>query len=248
MRTLKLTFKKLSAGIVLLQWFGNLAAMLLAFLWLQIPDSHAWELLFSAVAAALLIFAFLGLHARTFRLLQLQETTIRLWPRLLILLMVIVAAFLLWQGIEAGRSQEWRFAGYWNSRFSAGSRSFFTYQRLFRWQEYFYSILQWVLDALLLPVAFVGASIGLQKDGRRRIGLIYRHFAYWVVAVLAGLIGQGITSALVSWTPGHGTAAEIASVLLRFGVAYTADILLWCLVLAAAAVSAGRVRGAEPAP
>jgi hypothetical protein len=248
MTTLKLAFRKLTPGIVLLQWAGNLAAMLLAFAWLQIPDSHAWQFIFSMLFGVLLVFAFLWLHARTFRILRPSDTAVPLWQRLLVLLIVIVLGHLLLHGIGIGRNHETLFAGYWNSKFSASMRSFFTYQRLVQWQENIYALLQWLFAAVLLPIAFVGASTGLRDGGWRQIGRVYRRLLYWLVAVLSGFIAAHLTSALASWTPGHGAAGEIISVVVRFGFAYTLDILLWCFVLALIAVSAEGNKPNEPVP
>src|SRR5215475_271341 len=235
MTSLKLACKRLSAGIVLLQWCGNLVLMLLAFAWLQIPDSHAWQFVFSVLTAVILVIAFLGLHTHTFRRLRGLPSAAPWWLRILILFAVVVLGYFLLQLIGIGRAHEGLYAGYWNSRFSAGQRSFFTFQRLVEWQDHFYDLLQWLLAALLLPIAFVGAARGL-RGGVSAIGRIYRHVLYWLVVVVCGFAGSCITGLLAGWTPGRGTATEIISVLLRIGLAYTVDILLWCFVLALMAV------------
>jgi hypothetical protein len=146
---------------------------------------------------------------------------------------------------RGGQNHETLFAGYWNSKFSAGQRNFFTFQRLVQWQDYFYDLLQWLLVALLLPVAFVRASKGL-RGGWPPIRRIYGHLTYWFFVVIFGLAGSDITSSLAGWTPGHGTTVEIISVLLRLGLAYTLDILLWCFVLALMAVYAAKTLTTEP--
>jgi hypothetical protein len=245
MTTLQAAFRKLSTSVVLLQWCGNLVLILLAFAWLQIPDSHAWQFLFTLLTAAALILAFLGLHARTIRKLLVASPTASRWLRLLVLLAVIILGYFLLQLIGVGRSHETLFAGYWNSKFSAGQRSYFTFQRLVQWQDYFYDLLQWLLAALLLPVAFVGAGSGL-RGGWPSIRRIYGHLTFWVLVVIFGLTGSYITSLLAGWTPGHGTAAEIVSVLLRLGLAYTLDIILWCFVLALMAIYAAKTLIMEP--
>jgi hypothetical protein len=247
MTSLKLAYKKLSASIVLLQWFGNLVLMLLAFAWLQIPDSHTWQFLLSMFAGAFLVLAFLGLHARTFRKLRSLPPSGPLWQRLAVLLAVIALGCFLLQLIRVGRSYETLLAGYWNSKFSSGQRSFFTFQRLTEWQDHFYDLLQWLLAALLLPVAFVGAGSGLRR-GWSSIRRIYQHLIYWLIVVVFGLAGSKITSLLVGWTPGHGTAVEILSVFVRLGLAYTLDILLWCFLLALIAVYSSGTTATEPQP
>lgn len=237
MTTLQAAFRKFRARIVLLQWSGNLVLILLAFGWLQIADSHTWQFLFSLLTAVVLILTFLSLHAHTFRKLLETSSAASRWLRLLVLFAVIILGYFLLQLIGVGRSHEALFAGYWNSKFSAGQRSVFTFQRLVQWQDYFYDLLQWLFVAFLLPVAFVGAGIGL-RGGWPSIRRIYGYPTYWLLVVIFGLAGSYFTSSLAGWTPGHGTAVEIISVLLRIGFAYTLDILLWCFVLALMAIYA----------
>jgi len=237
MTSFRLAFARLGAGIILLQWFGNLVLILLGLAWLQIPDSHTWQFLFSMLSAALLVFAFLGLHVCTFQKLHAVPPKAAWWLRVLLLLAVIVFGYFLMQFIGIGRGHEAVFAGYWNSKFSAGLRTFFTFQRLVEWQDHVYDLLQWLLVALLLPIAFICAATGVRGHAVS-IRRIYRHLVYWLVVVVFGFSGAYITSLLAGWTPGHGTAVEILSVVLRLGVAYTLGVLLWCFVLALMAVYA----------
>lgn len=237
MKSIKLALARLDASVLLLQLLGNLVLILLALAWLQIPDSHTWQFLFSVASAAVLVGAFLGLHAHTFQRLRAVPPTAAWWVRLSVLAAVMIVGYLLLHLIGIGRSHEALYAGYWNSKFSAHQRAFFTFERLVEWQDNFYDLMQWLLAALLLPIAFVGAATGLRGIGAS-IGRIYRHVLYWLAVVISGFLGVWITSLLAGWTPGHGTTIEILSVLLRIGAAYTVDILLWCFVLALMAVYA----------
>lgn len=247
MTALNLALRKLTVGILLLQWIGNLTVILLAVAWLQIPDSHAWQFSFSMVAGLLLLFAFLWLHARTFRILHASTETASLGSRLLVLFITVVVGYLLLLAISAGRDYESLFAGYWNSKFSAGTRTFFTYPRLVQWQEYLYDLLQWLFAAILLPIAFIGASTGL-RSGWQQLKGVYKRLSYWLVGILSGLIGCHLSSTLTAWIPDHGTVGEILSVIFRFGLAYTIDILLWCFVLALIAVHAAKQNVSESVP
>lgn len=248
MKNLMLAFKKLSLRVIFLQWFGNLGAAVLAFLWLQIPDSHAWQFVFSMLSGAVMVFVILWLYAYTFRTLLGPDAVATLWQRLFVLLFVIVLGYALLQGIDILRSHETLWAGYWNSKMSPGMRTFFTFQRLVQWQQIANDVLQWLLAALLLPIAVVGAGKGLGGGALRRVRNVYCHYSYWLITALAAFAGSYLTSALVAWTPGHGFAGEVFSVVARFGLAYTLDILLWCLVLALTAVFALRGAPVEPQP
>jgi hypothetical protein len=245
MTTIRLAFAKLSTGVILLQWLGNLALILLALAWLQIPDSHTWQFVFSVLSAAALVLAWLSLYARTFQKLRNMPPMAPWWVRLLVLAGVVVLGYFVLQLIGIGRSHEALYAGYWNSQFSAHQRAFFTFERLVAWQDHFYDLMQWLLAALLLPIAFVGAIARLRGIGAP-ICRIYRRGLYWLVVLISGFVGSWITSLLAQWTPGHGTTIEILSVLLRLGAAYTLDILLWCFVLALMAVYAADQPKTEP--
>ena len=226
-----MTRPKFHAKVFLFQWIGNLLLILLCFAWLQIPDSHVWQFVFSMLSAAILVVAFLWLYSHTFRLLYRAEDPAPIWQRWLALVVVIVVGYLLLLGLDALRSHESLYAGYWNSKFSAGMRAFFTYPRLLSWQDHFYDFLQWTFAALLLPVALIGSASGLRHGRWKNIGRVFNKVLYWVYALAAAFIGTWITSLLVGWTPTGKPSAEIISVILRIGVAYTIDVLLWCLVL-----------------
>ncbi len=229
MTTLKVAWGKMTARLLAMLWVGNAAAILLALAWLQIPDSHVWQVAISALCGLLWVAGVLWLYADIFQRLSAEP-----WPsmvrRIVVIVLVVVIAWLLLDAIGAGRAKEGLFAGYWNSKFSAHSRVFFTYPRLVAWQEAFYNVLQWALGTLLLAIAFAAAEW-------RRVTGICRNVWYWVVAAIATWAGLYLTGLLADWTPGHSTRMQIASVLLRLAVAYTINILLLCWVLAVASAA-----------
>ncbi len=154
----------------------------------------------------------------------------------------LAAVLLVWMGlshpIAAGRDHEELYAGYWNSKLSPGLRYRFTYMRLVELQDRFYDLVELVIAALLLPLAIELMTSGVKSW--RRVVYVYRRWRYWVVAAVAGVGAVEITQLLLSWTPGHSVRGQVLSVLGRLGVAYTVDVVLWCLVMAVAgAVSAG---------
>jgi hypothetical protein len=231
-----MTKPKFHAGVFLFQWIGNLLLILFCFAWLQVPDSHVWQFAFSILSAIALILAFLWLYSHTFRMLHKVENPAPVWHRWLALVLVVILGYLVFQGLDALRSREALFAGYWNSKFSAEMRSFFTFPRLVSWQDHFYGFLQWIFAALLLPIALIGGSAGLRNGGWGKTGRVYGKLLYWVLSLVAAYIGAWITALLVGWRPSGKPATEIVSVILRLGVAYTIDVLLWCFVLGLIAV------------
>jgi type IV secretory pathway TrbL component len=66
MQTIRQAFSKLKGRLFWLQWVGNFLLMLLAAGWLQIPDSHSWQFVFSILSGVLLVVGFLWLYIATF--------------------------------------------------------------------------------------------------------------------------------------------------------------------------------------
>jgi hypothetical protein len=219
--------------VVGLQWIGNAVVMLLAILWLQIPDSHTWQFCFSVVSAVGIAWLFVWLTTVTFRRLRLSDPSVPMWLSALFL----AAVLLVWMGlshpIAAGREHEFLSAGYWNSKLSPGLRYRFTYMRLVELQDRFYDLVELVIAALLLPLAIELMTSGAR--GLRRVVYVYRRWRYWVVAAVAGVGAMWITRLLLNWTPGHSVRGQVLSVVARVGVAYTVDVVFWCLVVAVAA-------------
>src|SRR5262249_52813114 len=162
MTSFRLALARLGAGIILLQWFGNLVLILLALAWLQVPDSHTWQFLFSMVSSAVLGFGFVALHVCPLQTLRAMPPKAPSGLRVLLLLAVIVFGYFLMQFIGIGRGHEAVFAGYWNSKFFAGLRTFFTFERLVEWQDHVYDLLQRLFVAVILPIAFICAATGIR--------------------------------------------------------------------------------------
>ena len=181
--------------VVGLQWIGNAVVMLLAILWLQIPDSHTWQFVFSMAAAVGIAWLFVWLTTVTFRRLRLSVPAVPMWLSAVFL----AAVLLVWMGlshpIAVGRDHEELYAGYWNSKMAPGLRYLFRYMRLVGIQDRFYDLLQLVIAALLLPLAIELMTSGVR--GWRRVVYVYRRWRYWVVAAVAGVGAMEITQLLV---------------------------------------------------
>ena len=216
--------------VVVLQWAGNLVLMLLAALWLQIPDSHVWQFALSIIIGVSIGLAMLWLYAKTVS--ELRTPTTSAFMRMLLLVAFTAIWLLVLYLIGLLREKEGLLAGFWNSKLSPDMRYFFNYPRLVIWQERFYDLVQWIFGGLVLPVALETSAFGLRWTSLKRSRRVYRHWMYWMVVVVAGFAGMALTRILAGWTPGRGVAVETVSLLGRLGIAYSADIFLWCFVLA----------------
>lgn len=223
---------KVKGRFFLSQWVGNFLLMLLAAAWLQIPDSHTWQFLFSMLSGVLLVVGFLWLYTATFRHLRPCAARPPWWQSCLLLLVFVVLWWLLLQPIATGRAHESVFAGYWNSQSPPWLRYHLGYSRLVAWQERIYDCAQWIWAGLLLPLAVQTGACGLPAGWLRRVARVYRHWLYWVCVLVSGVGAAELTWALAEWTPATDLMGQTLSIVARLGTAYTVNILLWCFILA----------------
>jgi hypothetical protein len=213
-----------------LQWVGNFLLMLLAAGWLQIPDSHSWQFVFSILSGVLLVVGFLWLYIATFRHLLPYAPRPPWWLSCLLLAVFIALWWLLLQPIAVLRAHEALYAGYWNSQSPPWLRRHLGYSSLVAWQERIYDCIQCIAAGFLLPLAMETSACGVNQIKRAKRA--YRHWFYWLSVLVCGLGAPALTWAIAEWTPEAGLVEQTISVILRLGLAYTVDILLWCFLLA----------------
>jgi hypothetical protein len=225
MQALRGALARMKLTLLLGQWFGNLLLMLLAAAWLQIPDSHTWQFAFSILSGVLLVVVFLCLYVFTFRRLLACATRPPWWRSCLVVLAAVALWWLAQPLLDAGRSHEGLYAGYWNSQSPRWLRSHFGYSSFVAWQEHIYDCIEWIWAGLLLPLAMQVSTCG-------RATRAYRRWFYWFCVLACGLGASAQTWALADWTPKAGLIGQTLSIVARLGTAYTIDILLWCFLLA----------------
>lgn len=232
MQPLRAAFARVKGRLYLGQWAGNFLLMLLAAAWLQIPDSHTWQFVFSILSGVLLVIAFLTLYTVTFRYLRLCVARPPWWLSWLLLVIFVALWWALLLPIATGRAHEGLFAGYWNSQSPVWLRRHFGYSQLVAWQERFYDCAQWVWAGLLLPPAVETCACGLGSGWFRRAARVYARWFYWLAVLVAGFVATWLTWTLADWAPPAGLAGQTFSILARLGLAYSVDIFLWCFLLA----------------
>jgi hypothetical protein len=228
---------RLVAGV----WAGTLVLAALGVLWLQIPDSHVWEFVFSILFACGFVGLFFWFYAWVFKGMLKPAEEERWWLQWILLAAVVVAWWLLQMPIDRLVEHRELYAGYWTSRLPHGLRWLRTYEHLVLLQDWIYFSLRLIVTGLLLPVAVVAGASRL-RDGAGRIFGVWSRWWYWVAALVCGWIAFAVSIKLMDWTPGHGLAGEILSLLVRLGFVFTLDVLFACFVLAVIVV--GLRRGA----
>jgi hypothetical protein len=239
-------FSKLRFSVIALQWGGNLIALLLGAAWLQVPDSHAWQFAFSILSAAILIIGFCWLQVATFSRLRSDDQRATVGLRILGFALVAVLWILLVQSISSGTDSISDYAWLWNSKLSPGMRITFSPARIIAGLGILLNVLIWAVTALLLPIAITLSTQGLRRPSWRDARRPYARILYWIAVFVFCILTTQFTSALVSWKPGKSVSGEVLSIVARLAIAYTTDILLWCLLLVFTA--AWMESPAEPAP
>lgn len=248
----------------LAQLVGN-AMIALAFVWwLRLPDAHWWQLLFGLLLIIAIVGAALVLHAGTLdyccnaheaKDARLGDSFRRAFRHLpAILIWALVFLFLEWL-ISKLDSYSVSFPGYLRSEFPAWMRRMISEQRLDSTFSGLIWLLRWVIvPGLFLPFALFSVEKGFRgliafRDWRHAIGSL----VYWVVLLVAALIGVSSTQVLMSWTLDPKTAslgAEETSLFFRGLFSYLLGIFAWLLACSMLGRRAARTAGeaaAQPA-
>lgn len=223
----------LTVGLWLRQITLALAVFLLAILWMRLPDASAFEVALSALLAlAVLALAGAGESAILLRLTAQRPAPRRLLRGTLALLLGCALWLALYLLLDRSQSGDYLRAGYWNSRFPAAWRNFFSYAHLVLWQEW----LRTILDCLWTGIVAAGVlALTAARNPLRAFGFIMRRIVFWAALFFAAFAAIVLTTVLLSWTPGHGLRAEILSLILRLALLLAADGALLCFFLAVVA-------------
>ena len=228
---------KIRLAPFVLVWGDNLVLLLLGFAWLQIPDSHTWEFALSMLSALALVCAFCWLQVSVFARLRTGGGAGPLWVRMVGFAVVFAVWFFAAQWIASGNNGVPQVAEYWNSMLSAGHRMVFTPERIGSALGWALLVAQFVLAAILIPVAMELGTHGMRRLRFADVVRPWKQWVFWVVVIVGGVCAVEATTVLVNWVPGRGVGMQTLSVLARLLVAWTLDAMLWLVVLATAAAA-----------
>ncbi|MBI1896135.1 MAG: hypothetical protein HYS04_06300 [Acidobacteria bacterium] len=202
-------------------------AMVLAgcWLWLGIPDERTWQVALAGLGAlALAAFAawLAGVALAAFQAaptLAAFRSALQRLPRLLpwTLLIVALAAAAVYLG-----SYDQRLTAYTASAATKWLQKPVKPESI----HSIYPALRWLAFAVLALLVFPWMPPSRAPGSRPR-----RQWRYWAWAAAAIALGTYLPYKLVWWVPPTGSfAAEVASVLLRFGLAYLMAVAAWLLL------------------
>jgi hypothetical protein len=247
----------------LLQFLGNIVIFLAFIWWLRLPDAHWWQLLFGLLLIVGSAVAALVLHGGTLDFFQIahhgKEGTLgtafakALRHLSAIALWAVIFVFLEWLVAKLDQYSI-SLPGYLRSEFPAWLRRLISEPGLDSIFTGLLWLLRWVIvPGLLLPFALFCADKGfrgfLVPGGWWRTA---RSLGYWVVLLIAALIGVAATQAIMGWKLDPRTATlqgEQTSLFLRLLFAYLLGIFAWLLACSALGRQTANVVGqssAEP--
>ena len=253
LQTLTSTFRH--GRLWLLQFFGN-ALLLLAFVgFLHIPDAHVWQFIFSVIVMVLLVIAVPVLHGGTinyFLETEIEKKSAIKPPfrnalrHVLPLIIWMVVFYFLRALLDRLDDYQYSFPGYLRSEFPAWLRRIISEPAIRNLYICFVGFLRWVLlPGLLLPLALLCADKNfrgfLQLRAWKRM---LCNLGYWIVLIIAALIGVYCTGKILDWTLNPRTAtlgSEEIWLGFRLIVAYLLMIFSWlwvCAMLARARLKA----------
>jgi hypothetical protein len=233
------TFRTMGIRLVAGVWAGTLVLVGLSVLWLQIPDSHLWEFVFSILFACGLLALFFSGCTWLFKKMLKSFEEERWWLQWMLLAAVIVVWWLLQMPIDKLLEHRALYAGYWTSRLPHWLRWLRTYENLVLLQNWVYFSLRLVVTALLLPIAVIAGASRIRGSAGRILGL-WSQWWYWAATFVCGWVAFAVSGTLMNWTPGHSLMSELLSLLVRLGFVFTLDVILACFVLAVIVVGLRR--------
>ncbi|HEY6969539.1 MAG TPA: hypothetical protein VJA94_10065 [Candidatus Angelobacter sp.] len=230
----------------LLQFFGNVIIVLVFAAWLNFPDAHWWQLVFTLIVALLLVVSFAVLHGGTLNYLSdsceapygkltsafgkalRNAGAFTVWAILLGLLLWLVGHL---------DAYQYSFPGYLRSEFPAWLRRLISENGIDNFYLGFVNFLYWVVvPGLLLPFGLFCAKEGFGGFIMpREWGRIVRNWVYWIVLILAVLIGRYCAGKIMSWLLDPRTAtlgSERVWLGFRMLFAYLLALFSWLWICA----------------
>ena len=250
----------------LVQFFANPILFALFTAWLLIPVASNLHVVLNFFLVVMLLAATLTLHAGTLNCFSdsgLESNGITpLWPsfpravRHLVPIAICLGVFcLLWlltDNLEALRAA---FPAYVRSTLPVFLRRHITLPTLDTLFSCFLFFIRWTFfPGLVLPFLAQAAGLGFRGFGPQGFTAWKRavsSLAYWLVLLLAAVLGVLLTQVLMSWKPDFRTStfrSEVISLGARLFFAYLFGLFAWMLTCSLVGRYAADVRGSSDVP
>jgi len=189
---------------------ANAVLLALIYFWLGIRDARAWQVLLTLVLGTAIVASALWLHAATWHWMVARDWRV---PRVTFVkfavgFAIFVVVWWLLSLIPVSRGALWT-----ASLATLKSRKPVTPESI----ERIFQAVLWLVRWFALPILLFRQ---------------WRNFRFWGLLAAVLLLSVYLPERLVHWTPGFkNTAAEVVSVLLRWGLAYGLAVAGWLAVL-----------------
>jgi hypothetical protein len=223
---------------VALQFGLTLVLILVGLAWTRIPEKHWWQVALTMLVPLLLAISLLELEAGTMRSLADDDgKRVKLVLGAAALLLWVVLYLALWSILDWCDDRIPLWAGYLNSRASAGGRAtLFTYAHVQLWFTQLEWLLRWVIiPAKIIPYAMASAQWGWRLPLRRVIRFLF-NWRWWLAAIVMALVGVSLPAHLFTGIPHGSVAHQVWAVIFKVAGAYLMAVSSWTLLLAWAAV------------
>ncbi len=229
---------------VALQFGLTLVLILVGLVWTRIPEKNWWQVLLTMVVPLLLLVSFLELEAGTMRSFAEDDgKRVKLVWGAMTLLVWVALYWAMWAILDWCDSQIPVWAGYLNSRASAGGRAtLFTYAHLQLWFTDLEWLLRWVVvPAKVIPYAMASVQWGWRWPLRRIIRFLF-NWRWWLAAFAAAWIGVSLPGHFFNGLPKGTVPHQVWTVLSKVAGTYLLAVASWVLLLAWAAVLMERAK------
>lgn len=216
--------------LVLLHLVINAAVLVAASFWMLIPDAHVWELLLAGLSALAILFFFLWLHSGTLAYAadpvpeKFRDAFSPRASRILWLLVGLAVLFALMYVVSGWTDSSVQVSGYAYSKAPTWLRPVSGSSGYATILQYILAILFWyVLPAVLLPIIACPIAGTSFLRGFRTLG----RWQYWLTMAVLALVGIGLTSLILGWTPGKTLNEQTVSLIIRLALVYVIATAAW---------------------
>jgi len=215
------------------QFIVTALLIFVALAWTRLPDKHLWQVALSLLVPLLLVISALELQAGTVRAFQHDDgKRIKLVWGAAAMLVWVALFWLCWAALDWCDDQISVWAGYLNSKASAGARAtLFTFDHIQHWLTILEWILRWVVvPAKIIPYAAASAQWGWRLPWRRVIHLLW-NWRWWPGVLLAALLGVYLPGRFFVAVPTGTVHAQVWHITLKLLATYLLSVGSWVLLL-----------------
>lgn len=242
----------------LVQFFANPILFFLFVAWLLIPVANSWHLVLNFLIILALLVAIFVLHAGTLNYFSDRQSSAsvplgpafrRALKHLAAFALCVLIFYLLWLFADKLQSYQDNFSAYFRSALPSFLRRQVSLSALDTLFGIFMFAVRWIfLPGLLLPFALQMAGHGFRgfgRLGRAAWKKAVSGLPYWLVLLVASLLGAWATQGLMGWMPDFRTSTfglEAVSLGFRLFFAYAFGLFAWilaCSVVGRHGVSTG---------